>query len=76
MLKIIENSNIDKYEEVTKAVKDNDGFCPCELIKNNDTKCICKAFREQENTGECHCGRYIKIEIKDDYEVVNENSNN
>lgn len=61
-MKIIKNPNTDVYNEVTKAVKENNGYCPCELVHNQDTKCICKTFREQAETGECHCGRYIKIE--------------
>lgn len=61
MLKIIKNPDIEIYEEVTRAVRDNDGYCPCELIKNKGTKCICKTFKEQEAQGECHCGRFVKI---------------
>ncbi len=61
MLKIIKNEN--KYNEVTEAVKNNDGYCPCMLQKTPDTKCICKEFKEQITTGECHCGRFLKIEV-------------
>lgn len=60
-LKIIPNPNKEIYNDVTKSVKDNAGFCPCELLKNIDTKCICKAFREQDTEGFCHCGRYQKV---------------
>lgn len=60
MLKIIKNPDNRIYDEVTQAVKDNQGFCPCMIAKTNDTKCICKAFREQQTEGECHCGRYVK----------------
>lgn len=63
-LKITKNPDITIYEEVTKAVKDNNGYCPCELIKNKDTKCPCKNFREQKAEGECHCGRYVKVKNK------------
>ncbi len=62
MLRIIQNPDGEVYNEVTKAVQDNDGYCPCELEKNTDTKCPCKAFREQKEAGECHCGRYVKNE--------------
>lgn len=61
-MKIIKNPNKQVYEEVTKRVKQNDGYCPCMLVKNNDTKCMCKKFFEQKTLGECHCGRYIKVE--------------
>lgn len=60
-LKIIKNPDVAIYEEVTKAVKENNGYCPCELIKNDDTKCPCKIFREQNIDGECHCGRFLKV---------------
>jgi len=42
-----------------KALKDNNGHCPCSLSKNVDNKCMCKDFREMEE-GTCHCGLYIK----------------
>lgn len=60
-MKIIKNPDAAIYEEVTKAVKENNGYCPCELIKNDDTKCPCKIFREQNIDGECHCGRFLKV---------------
>lgn len=61
MLKIIKNPDSEVYEEVTKAVQENNGYCPCEVVQTPETKCPCKAFREQQTTGECHCGRYVKI---------------
>ncbi|MBQ2396913.1 MAG: hypothetical protein II304_07775 [Bacteroidales bacterium] len=65
MLKIIKNPDKEIYEQVRKAVTENSGYCPCELIKNDDTKCPCKAFREQTTIGECHCGLYCKIEVEE-----------
>lgn len=58
-MKIYPNKDKDKYNEVTQAVKDNNGYCPCKLIKNEDTRCVCKEFKEQEQ-GLCHCGRFYK----------------
>lgn len=49
------------YELVSKAVADNNGYCPCLIARNEDTKCMCKEFREQKS-GPCRCGRYIKVE--------------
>lgn len=62
MSKLIIKRNPDKetFEQIRTAVKENDGYCPCELNKVPDTKCMCKAFREQETPGPCHCGMYIK----------------
>ena len=52
-------------EELAAAVKNNDGYCPCMVEKTPDTKCMCKEFREQEESGLCHCGLYKKIVTKD-----------
>lgn len=60
-LKIIPNPDKEKRMEVAKAVKDNDGYCPCELQRTPYTKCKCKNFREQDYEGECHCGLFVKV---------------
>lgn len=55
MLNIIE---IDPdFKEYVDA---NDGYCPC-APRSEDTICICKEFRDQQEPGECHCGRYAKV---------------
>jgi hypothetical protein len=59
-LVIKKNSNIEEYEKITQAVKDNNGYCPCLIEMNENTKCICKDFKEQDFEGSCHCGRYLK----------------
>ena len=48
-------------EEIRQKLKENNGYCPCKIEKNEDTKCMCKEFREQDS-GECHCGLFIKEE--------------
>ena len=65
MLKIIKNPDTEIYNSVTDAVKSNDGFCPCMLLRTESTICMCKAFREQEEEGECHCGRFVKVAVDD-----------
>ena len=65
MMIIAPNPDKDAYQEMTKAVEKNEGYCPCAIEKSEDMKCPCKAFREQETAGECHCGRFIK-----DYEYI------
>lgn len=53
---------IREVEPSIKALVDrNEGYCPCAVIKNQDTKCVCKQFREQNEPGLCHCGRYEKV---------------
>lgn len=61
-MKIIKNPDASVYEEMTEAVKENGGYCPCAIVKNEDTRCPCRDFREQETEGECHCGRFVKTE--------------
>ena len=61
-LKIIPNPDLDLFKQITEKVIENGGYCPCSLIKNDDTKCVCKEFRESSNEGECHCGRFLKVE--------------
>ena len=55
LIKIKLNPDAEKVAAVRKALKENDGYCPCAVVKNEDTKCICKDFRER---GKCHCGLY------------------
>jgi hypothetical protein len=54
-----------KYEEMTKAVIDNNNYCPCMIEQSDDTKCMCKEFKEQDFEGECHCRRFKKMKPND-----------
>lgn len=47
--------------EIEKALRENNGYCPCKIEQNPDTKCMCKEFREQKS-GVCTCGLYEKID--------------
>lgn len=58
-MKISINPDKDFVANMRKALKDNNGFCPCTIVRNEDTKCMCKEFREMKE-GICHCGLYIK----------------
>ena len=60
-MKIKLNPDKEEAERILRAVKENDGYCPCRLVRTEDTKCICKEFKEQEE-GFCHCGLYLKEE--------------
>lgn len=59
-MKIKVNPDKDFVKEMRNSLKDNSGYCPCSPFKNEDTKCMCKNFREQTETGYCHCGLYYK----------------
>ena len=53
------NPDTETVKDIRERLKDNNGYCPCNLIKNPDTKCRCKEFRDQIERGEkgfCHCG--------------------
>ena len=58
---IVLNPDKEKANQVLRAVRDNDGYCPCKLVKNEDTKCMCLDFRNQKE-GLCHCGLFYKSE--------------
>lgn len=60
MTRYTKNPDVEFYNNITQAVKDNDNYCPCMIQKTDDTKCMCKAFREQETEGFCHCKRFYK----------------
>ena len=59
-MRITINPDKNIVKEVTEALKECEGYCPCKLIKNPNTKCMCKQFREQTTPGPCDCGLYIK----------------
>lgn len=63
MINITIRTNRDRavVERVRKALRENNGYCPCSLVKDEDHKCMCKDFIEQES-GFCHCGLYEKVE--------------
>lgn len=63
-LKIMQDEDREVVSKIRKGLKENNGFCPCEIFQTEDTKCICKAFREQKVEGNCHCGLYKKVEVK------------
>lgn len=54
------NPDKELVQEIREAIKNNDGYCPCQLEKNERTKCICKNFIESEDEW-CHCGLYQKF---------------
>ena len=60
-LKVKPHPHSELFQELSKVIKDNDGYCCCAMVKNEDTKCMCKNFREQTKGGFCHCGRFFKV---------------
>lgn len=60
-LKVKPHPHSELFQEISKAIKDNGGYCCCAMAKNEDTECMCKNFREQTEGGFCHCGRFFKV---------------
>lgn len=61
-MKVRKNPDKNFVEQMRKAIKSNNGYCPCRKEKTEETKCMCKEFLEQ-GLGFCHCGLYEKIEL-------------
>ena len=51
-----------KREAILKAIKDNQGYCPCQLGRTEDTKCVCKDCLNIPVGTWCHCELYYKEE--------------
>ena len=65
-MKIVLNTDKELVDEVNRQLKENKekygkAYCPCALVHNKDTICICKEFLEDVESGECPCGKYVKI---------------
>lgn len=57
--KMILNPDPEYVRMIRKRLKDNGGYCPCQVGKTPDTKCPCKSFREGQG---CDCGLYVSAE--------------
>lgn len=71
MLKIIDNPDPGMREIAENGLfvmeyRYGKRYCPCSAEQTEDTLCPCKQFREQDTPGECHCGRYAKIEVEEE----------
>lgn len=52
---------IEINPSIKTLVEANGGYCPCAVLKTKNNKCMCKEFREQKESGVCHCGRFLKV---------------
>lgn len=64
-MKIVKSDDLELVEEIERKLEENrekygKRYCPCRLDNTDDTVCMCKEFRDQES-GECHCGLYVKM---------------
>jgi ferredoxin-thioredoxin reductase catalytic subunit len=60
MLQIKVSDDKEHVAMIRAKLKENGGYCPCELVKSPETKCMCKEFLESTESGPCHCGLYVK----------------
>ena len=60
-MRIKEIDDKQQAAAIRQKIKQNDGYCPCQLIKDDTTRCPCESFRNGP-LGQCHCGLYIKTE--------------
>lgn len=68
MVHVKQTDDKELLQEILKQLKENNYYCPCALDKSPETKCMCKNFRDQidkQEPGECDCGRYEIVIIKD-----------
>jgi ferredoxin-thioredoxin reductase catalytic subunit len=63
--KIVLSEDKEQVAKIRERLNANEGYCPCRISKTPDTKCMCKEFREQTESGVCHCGLYKKTITKD-----------
>ena len=62
-MKVAVSEDEELVSSVRQKLKENDGYCPCQIFHTPDTKCMCLDFRTQTPVGQaCHCGLYIKTE--------------
>ena len=64
---INQNPNEETFKEISEAIRANHNYCCCAIKKEPDTMCVCKAFRDKQESGFCHCGRFYKVQ---DFPVV------
>lgn len=58
---ILPNPDFIHRKKIEEAISNNDGYCCCALEKTDATKCMCEYFKEKQDYGFCHCGRYYKV---------------
>lgn len=62
---ILDEDDQELVDGINKGLAENKEkfgkqYCPCSLEHTDDTVCMCKEFREQDEPGFCHCGKYEK----------------
>lgn len=55
------NPDPETFKDISDAIRQNNNYCCCAITKEPDTMCMCKEFRDQNESGFCHCGRFYKV---------------
>lgn len=73
-MRYIFNGDKEHVSRIEKALDDNEGYCPCNVIKSADTQCMCKEFRDMKTNGWCHCRLFYKMIDGEDCTALSENN--
>lgn len=62
---ILDSSDSELVNDINEKLESNknqfgEAYCPCSLVHTPDTICMCKDFRDKDEPGFCHCGKYEK----------------
>lgn len=60
VMKITVNPDEEYVKQMREGLKMKNGHCPCLLEQSENTICMCKNFRDQTESGWCHCNLYYK----------------
>ena len=56
------NPDKEVVDSIQRSIRENGGYCPCQVEKTEDTRCMCTEFLNQaldpEFTGYCRCMLY------------------
>ena len=62
------SNNKEQVERIDKLLKKNEEkygkrYCPCSVVHDDEHVCPCVEFIESTELGDCHCGKYTKVEV-------------
>lgn len=70
--RIVKNPDESVVMRIKSALKENGGYCPCQIEQTSDTKCLCKDFHDKlgdpDFEGYCICGLYNKVKVGNENE--------
>lgn len=65
--RILQNPDKSKVAKIRESLRENEGYCPCQIERTSDTKCLCRDFHDKLGDpnfeGYCICGLYNKVKV-------------